>query len=55
MGITELLTVAFVVLKILGVIDWSWWLVVLPELIAVGFYVLITVLYFGFCFWLTRI
>lgn len=54
MGITELLTVAFVVLKIVGVIDWSIWLCILPELIAVGIYVLITILYFGFFFWATR-
>lgn len=54
MGITELLTVAFVVLKILGVIDWSLWLCLLPELIAIGFYLLITILYFAFFFWATR-
>ena len=31
-GISTLgvLTVAFVVLKLCGVIDWSWWLVLLP-------------------------
>ncbi len=28
------LTIAFVVLKILGVIDWSWWWVVSPVWIA---------------------
>jgi hypothetical protein len=38
MGITELLTVAFVVLKLLGKIDWPWWQVVLPEIIAVAIY-----------------
>ena len=29
-GILGLLGVAFVVLKLVGVIDWSWWLVTLP-------------------------
>lgn len=29
-SILGLLTVAFVVLKLCGVIDWSWWLVLLP-------------------------
>ena len=29
-GVLGLLGVAFVVLKLVGVIDWSWWLVTLP-------------------------
>lgn len=29
-GVPGLLGVAFVVLKLCGVIDWSWWLVLLP-------------------------
>jgi hypothetical protein len=40
MGILEILTILFIALKLLGVIDWSWWLVLLPELIAVGIYLL---------------
>jgi len=39
MGIAELLTIVFIVLKLTGVIAWSWWLVLLPILIAVGIYV----------------
>ena len=27
---TSLLTIAFIVLKLLGVIDWSWWWVLSP-------------------------
>ena len=34
MGFTEVLTIVFVVLKLLGIINWSWWLVLLPEIIA---------------------
>lgn len=34
MGITEILTIIFVVLKLIGKIDWSWWLVLLPEILA---------------------
>lgn len=30
MGILELLTVLFVALKLLDIIDWSWWLVFAP-------------------------
>lgn len=29
-GVIGLLGVAFVVLKLMGVINWSWWLVTLP-------------------------
>lgn len=43
MGFCELLTIVFIVLKLVGVISWSWWLVLLPEIIAVSFYVAIIV------------
>lgn len=39
MGLLEVLTIIFIVLKLLGVITWSWWLVLLPGLIALGIYV----------------
>ena len=39
MGFTEILTCIFIVLKIIGTIDWSWWLVLLPEIIAVIVYI----------------
>lgn len=38
-GFVEVLTVVFVVLKLCGKIDWSWWLVLLPEIIAVVIYI----------------
>lgn len=41
MGITELLTVAFVMLKLLGKIEWPWWQVLLPEIIAGAIYLAI--------------
>lgn len=41
MGIAELLTVAFIVLKLIGKVDWSWWIVLLPEIIAVGLYLVL--------------
>jgi hypothetical protein len=43
MGIAEILTIIFVVLKLTDVITWSWWLVLLPEIIAVGLYVFWTI------------
>lgn len=41
MGITEILTIIFVVLKLIGKIDWSWWLVLLPEILAAVGYVVV--------------
>lgn len=46
MGFFEILTLIFVVLKLCGVIGWSWWLVLLPEIIAVGIYILVLCIYF---------
>lgn len=40
MGFTEVLTIVFIVLKLIGVIKWTWWLVLLPEIIAVFIYVI---------------
>ncbi len=44
MGFTEILTLLFVALKLTGVIDWSWWLVLLPEIIALALYVIVVVI-----------
>lgn len=44
MGLCELLTIVFVVLKCCGHIDWSWWLVFLPEIIAAVFYVALVIM-----------
>ena len=41
MGFTELLTIVFIVLKLLGVISWSWGYVLLPEIIAVAIYLIV--------------
>jgi len=35
-GFAGLLTIAFVVLKLCKVIDWSWWWIVSPMLISIG-------------------
>jgi L-asparagine transporter-like permease len=43
MGITEILTIVFVVLKLLKVINWHWLLVLSPELLAVVVYVMIVI------------
>ena len=45
-GITflDLLTIVFVVLKLCGKIDWSWWWVLSPLLIPTGLLVIAVVL-----------
>ena len=43
MGLTHCLTVVFVVLKLIGTIDWSWWLVLLPEIIVAVVYVIFVI------------
>lgn len=41
-----LLGVAFVVLKLLGVIDWSWWWVLAPFWVGFAFVILVIVILF---------
>ncbi len=38
MGFTEILTIVFIILKLIGKITWSWWLVLLPEIIMFAIY-----------------
>ena len=44
MGLLEALTLIFVVLKLMSIIDWSWFWVLSPLIFALLFYV---VLFFG--------
>lgn len=39
MGFLEILTIIFIVLKLCGVISWSWLIVLLPLIIAGIFYI----------------
>lgn len=41
-GFISLLTIAFIVLKLCGVIDWSWWWVVSPIWISVALVVVVS-------------
>lgn len=45
MGIAEVSTLILIILKLTGIIGWSWWLVLLPEIIAVGAYIIMIVLF----------
>lgn len=36
LGLPHILTIIFVIAKIVGYINWSWWLVLLPSIISIG-------------------
>ena len=40
-GFAHILTIIFVIAKIVGYINWSWWLVLLPSLISIGLSIVI--------------
>lgn len=42
-GLCDVLTIVFLVLKLVGAIDWSWWWVFSPTLISLGLYVVLLV------------
>lgn len=44
-GLSSLLTIIFVVLKLVGVINWSWWWVISPTLISLGLWLIVIVIY----------
>ena len=50
-GIVGVLTIVFVVLKLVGVIAWSWWWGLSPLWIAFGLWV-VAALVFGLIAWL---
>lgn len=41
MGFTEVLTIVFIVLKLIAIINWSWILVLLPEIIMIVIYIIV--------------
>ena len=43
LGLCDVLTIVFLVLKLVGAIDWAWWWVFSPTLIALGLYVVLLV------------
>lgn len=45
-GVLEVLTIVFVVLKLCGVISWSWWLVLMPLWIELGVIVVLLMILF---------
>jgi len=45
-GVTGVLQIVFIVLKLTNVIDWSWWAVLLPTWFAIFVFLLIFVMLF---------
>ena len=45
LGLSAVLTIIFVVLKLVGVIAWSWWWVLSPILIDIGLSIIVLVIY----------
>ena len=44
LGISAVLQIVFLVLKLTGLIDWSWWLVLVPLWADIGFGLLLIIL-----------
>lgn len=44
LGVDIILTIVFVVLKLCGVIDWSWWWVLSPLWIGLALFVVLVVI-----------
>ena len=45
MGLTEVLTIIMVILKLIGRLDWARWIIFVPELIAIVAYALVLISY----------
>ncbi|MDI6495483.1 hypothetical protein [Leuconostoc lactis] len=44
LGLLSILTILFILLKVVGLISWSWWLVFLPMAIGFLFWLALTVM-----------
>ena len=51
-GFCGLLTIVFIILKLIGKIDWSWWWVLSPIWISGGLFVAILLLLLGGMIWM---
>lgn len=48
LGFLELLTIVFVVLKLCGVITWSWWWVLSPMIVGIILFLFVIIVYMFF-------
>lgn len=53
-GATGVLAIVFIVLKLVGVINWSWFWVLSPLWISIVLYLIIIVILFLIQWWLTK-
>lgn len=53
-GFTGLLTIVFIVLKLLGKIDWSWWWVLSPIWISILIVIVIVIISATILIWLSK-
>ena len=53
-GFFGLLQVAFIILKVTNLIDWSWWMVFLPLWISIGIIGIFFISFALFCYFITR-
>lgn len=55
-GITaiDVLQIVFIVLKLCGVIKWSWWLVLMPIWISLGIGVILLIIFVIYGIWLKK-
>jgi hypothetical protein len=45
MELLEILLIVFVILKLVGTIDWSWWWVLSPLLIPIGLLIVVLIVF----------
>lgn len=53
-GFFGLLQVAFIILKVTDLINWSWWMVFLPLWISIGIVAIFFIGFAIFCYFITR-
>lgn len=51
LGLASVLTIVFIVLKLVGTINWSWWWVLSPILIDIGLTIIILI---GFAIYISH-
>lgn len=52
-GLLPVLGIVFIILKLTNVINWSWWLVLLPFIIQAGL-VVVALIILGVCYYITK-
>ena len=46
-GIPTVVLIVFIILKLVGVINWSWWWVLSPLWISIGLWLTVTIVIYG--------